>query len=69
MNSLLSLLIGMVLGVTLAASLMQSNFKTDCTEAGETRIGDTFYSCDPVGAMVNGERRAFNDAFNDPSND
>ena len=62
-------LLGILMGVLMAATAVgytQASFKTDCTEAGETRIGDTFYRCEPVGAMVNGQRRAFNDAFNQP---
>ena len=62
-------MLGVVAGLAvcvIAVEQIQSAFKTDCTEAGETRIGDTFYRCEPVGAMVNGQRRAFNDAFNQP---
>ena len=63
------LLLGLVAGLAVCAIVagqIQSTFITDCTEAGETRIGDTFYRCEPIGAMVNGQRRTFNDAFNQP---
>lgn len=66
---MMQFMLGVVAGLAvcvIVAGQIQSAFKTDCTEAGETRIGDTFYRCEPVGAMVNGQRRAFNDAFNQP---
>ena len=62
---ILGTVVGLVVCV-LVVGQIQSDFKIDCTEAGETRIGDTFYRCEPVGVMVNGQRRAFNDAFNQP---
>lgn len=65
-SELISFALGAAMATSVVIGLIQSSFKTDCTEAGETRIGDTFYRCEPVGAMVNGQRRAFNDAFNQP---
>lgn len=62
-------LLGVTAGLAVCAIVvgqLQSSFIMDCTETGETRIGDTFYSCEPVGAMVNGERRAFKETYNQP---
>ena len=56
---------GLVVCVILVGQI-QSDFKIDCTETGETRIGDTFYRCEPIGAIVNGQRRAFKEVFNQP---
>lgn len=41
----------------------------ECIEAGETRINDTFFSCEPVGSVVNGKRIAFKKAYRSELNE
>ena len=46
-----------------------SDLRRDCIEAGETIIGDTFFSCEPVGSVVNGKRIAFKKAYRSELNE
>lgn len=59
-SEIVAFAVGVAVASLVVIGLIQSGIKTDCTEAGEIRIVDTFYRCEPVGAMVNGQRRAFN---------
>ena len=38
----------------------------DCSKAGEMQIGATYYSCEPVGSLVEGKRIAFKQAYQEP---
>lgn len=40
-------------------SMGQEDVARDCRQSGESQIGNTYYSCEPVGALVDGQRKAF----------
>ncbi len=64
-NAITLMALMLVVGVAIGTinNYAGSDLRRDCIEAGETLIGDTFFSCEPVGSVVNGKRIAFKKAY------